>query len=193
MKNFILGLMILLSVQICTEAKNIKVEAMSDFSTTNPPKTWQVKIVEDVQLKTGQIIPAESVLEGKIAKVKGPTRGKRNATFQFIPQNVYTKGKIYETDNNYIGKYSALSDISAAGIAKQGVVLVGNKLADGLFGPGLAVAEGVVQNKTGNVAKSVAVSVYESSPLSYLNKGKEIKIEKGQQFVMNFKKLDEEY
>ena len=34
-------------------AKNVKVESMSDFSTANPPKTWEVKVVEGFVTKNG--------------------------------------------------------------------------------------------------------------------------------------------
>ena len=49
-----------------------------------------------------------------------------------------------------------------------------------------------VKNEEGNRAKSAAVSVYESTPLSYASKGKELEFKKGQIFIMNFKLKDEE-
>ena len=48
-----------------------------------------------------------------------------------------------------------------------------------------------IKNERGNRAKSAAISAYESTPLSYANKGKEIEIRKGQIFVMSFKAKDE--
>ena len=48
------------------------------------------------------------------------------------------------------------------------------------------------KNEEGNRAKSAIVSVYESTPLSYANKGEELEFKTGQIFIMNFKLKDEE-
>ena len=119
---------------------------------------------------------------------------KRNAKFTFIPEKYYDSSNncVYDIDKPVEAKYSSLTDVNAKSIAKTGAVTVGNKLLDGFFGPGIALVEGAVKNEEGNRAKSAAVSVYESTPLSYISKGKELEIPKGQVFVMSFKLLDEE-
>lgn len=170
-------------------AKNVKVEAMSDFSTENPPQVWSVKIVEGFATKSGYPVYAGSVIKGRIENVRDPKRLKRNATFTFIPTDYfdYCSQRWFRVEQNLSGKYSLLSDIDAKSVAKTGAVTVGNKLLDGFFGPGVALVEGAVKNEQGNRAKSAVVSVYESTPLSYANKGKELEIKEGQVFVMNFK------
>ena len=57
-----------------TYAKNIKVEAMSDFSTANPSETWRVKIVEEFIDDSGFVVEENSIIEGKITDVKSPKR-----------------------------------------------------------------------------------------------------------------------
>lgn len=173
-------------------AKNVKVEAMSDFSTENPPETWQLKIVEGFTANNGFVVYAGSIIEGKIENVTDPKRLKRNAKFTFVPTKYYDtyNNKNYSVEQNLEGKYSSLSDVSVKSVAKTGAVMVGNKLVDGFFGPGVAIVEGAVKNEQGNRAKSAVVSVYESTPLSYANKGKELEIKQGQVFVMSFKLLD---
>ena len=47
-------------------------------------------------------------------------------------------------------------------------------------------------SEKGNRAKSAAISAYESTPLSYVNKGKEIELKNGQIFIMNFKLKEDE-
>ena len=174
-------------------AKNVKVQAMSDFTTANPPETWSVKIVEDFVTDNDYYIKAGSTIEGKIVDVTEPKRLKRNATFTFVPVKFYdiSKGQTYGIRQNMVGKYSSMSGISAGSVAKQGAVIVGNKLVDGFFGPGVALVEGAVKNEQGNRAKSAAVSLYESTPLSYANKGKEMEIKKDQIFIMSFKTKDD--
>lgn len=192
-KTLILLAVILLGFQPVM-AKNVKVQAMSDFTTANPPETWELKIVEDVTTKDELVISAGSIITGKIEDVTEPKRLKRNATFVFIPVSLYDAGKkqTFSIDQNVQGKYSSMSGISAGSLAKSGAVFVGNKLVDGFFGPGVALVEGAVKNEQGNRAKSAAVSLYESTPLSYASKGKEMEIKKDQIFIMSFKTKDEE-
>ncbi len=174
--------------------KNVKVQAMSDFSTANPPQTWQLKIVEGFTTKDGLQITKGSIITGKIVDVTDPKRLKRNATFTFVPTNYYdaSNNENYSISQNISGKYSAMTDVTPKNVAKQGAVFVGDKLVDGFFGPGIAIVEGAVKNEHGNRAKSAAVSLYESTPLSYANKGKEMEIKKDQIFIMSFKTKDDE-
>lgn len=193
MKKFLLILSVFLLMP-SVMAKNIKVEAMSDFSTENPPSTWQVKIVEGFTTDSGFAVHSGSIIEGKIEKVSAPKRLKRSANFTFIPQTYYDSHEGY-TKNIYQqieGKYSAMSDVTAKSVAKTGAITAGNVFISGFIGPGVALVEGAVKNEEGNRAKSAAVSVYESSPLSYAQKGKELEIKKGQIFIMSFKLKDEE-
>lgn len=170
-------------------AKSVKVEALEDFSTQNPPKTWQVKIVEGFVTKEGVQVYADSVVTGKIEGVQDPKRLKRNATFNFIPTEYYDShsGISQKVEQDLVGKYSSRSDISVGSVVKTGAVTAGSHFISGFIGPGVALVEGAVKNEEGNRAKSAVVSVYESTPLSYINKGKDLEIKKGQVFVMSFK------
>lgn len=189
-KLFLLLVMLIFSTSVY--AKNVKVEAMSDFSTVNPPEFWSVKIVDGFMIEDYPVY-AGSVVKGKIESVADPKRLKRNANFTFIPTDYYDykTQQWYEIKRDFSGKYSSLTDVSAKSIAKTGAVAVGNKLVDGFFGPSVALVEGSVKNEKGNRAKSAVVSVYESTPISYVNKGKELEIKQGQIFVMSFKKQED--
>ena len=68
--------------------------------------------------------------------------------------------------------------------------MIGNKALKSTFGPAVALVEGAVKNEEGNVAKSAAISAFNATPLSYINMGKDIVINKGQVFTMSFKELD---
>lgn len=187
---FILVFLFLLASPVF--AKNVKVEAMSDFTTANPVECWCVKIVEGFTTKNGYTVYSDSIIEGRIEDVKDPKRLKRNAAFTFIPTKYFDSNlqKWYSVEQNIEGKYSSLSDVDAKSVAKTGATVVGNKLLDGFFGPGVALVEGAVKNEQGNRAKSAVVSVYESTPLSYANKGKELEIKQGQVFVMKFSMVE---
>ena len=175
-------------------AKNIKVEAMSNFSTTNPPKTWSVKIVDNVEMKDGTVYYANSVMYGNIIGVTDPKRLKRNASFTFQPTKYYDSktGQTYNVERNMTGTSSSLTDVTPGAVVKTGAVAAGNHFISGFIGPSVALVEGAVKNEEGNRAKSAAISVYESTPLSYASKGKELEIKEGQVFVMSFKLANEE-
>lgn len=191
MKKFLLLLCTMTCLMQPVFAKNVKVEAMSDFSTANPPAVWRLKVVEPFLGKNNFLVQNGCIIEGKITDVTEPQRLKRNASFVFIPVKFYDEnGKVYDIERDLIGKYSVLSDISAEGVARQGMIYAGNKLVDGFFGPGIAIVEGAVKNEQGNRVKSSVVSLYESTPLSYCNKGTEVEIPKGKIFIMSFKDLD---
>lgn len=193
MKKLILFICLIFLSITSASAKSIKVEAMSDFTTANPPETWKVKVVESVTTKKGFQIIEGSVVEGRIDNLVNPKRLKRNAKFVFVPIKYYdaSDGRVYPIEQNFKGKYSPNTDTSIKSAAKSGAVMIGNHFADGLFGPGVALVEGAVKNQEGNRAKSMAKSVYKALPISYIDKGNEIVITQGQIFVINFKSAKE--
>jgi len=189
----ILSLIILASIQPVL-AKNVKVEALSGFSTANPPQTWDLKILDTFATKSGFVVSEGSVITGKITDVTEPKRLKRNASFKFIPVSYYDikNGHTYSVSQNIVGKYNSMGDITAGEVIEQGAIAAGNHFISATIGPGVALVKGAVKNEEGNRAKSAAVSVYESTPLSYISKGKEMEIKAGQVFSMSFKLKDED-
>lgn len=175
-------------------AKSIKVQAMKDFSTANPPKVWKIKVLETFTAESGLIVHQNTVIEGDIVNVKSPQRLKRNATFRFVPKTYYDpyNGETKFVKRDFEGKYSSRGDLNVKVLAKKGAVTAGNMLIGSFVAPTVGLVEGAVKNERGNRAKSAVVSAYESTPLSYANKGKEIELKNGQIFVMNFKLKSEE-
>ena len=182
---------ILLSLLIVSPvfAKNIKVEAVSDFSTVNPPKTWQVKVLEDFVMKDGFVVHSGAIIDGKVDKVKNAKRLKRDATFIFVPQFYYDSahGFSKQIKKDFVGKYSKTIELDAKKVVKKGAITAGNIFVGSFVAPTVGLVEGAVKNEKGNRAKSAVVSAYESTPLSYANKGNELYFKKGQVFNMNFK------
>lgn len=194
MKKLLLILSALLIISPAM-AKSVKVEALSDFSTENPPQFWKLKIVEGFIADNNFVVHPNSIIEGKITNVTSPKRMKRNASFTFVPHTYYDPQIGYTKDvkRDFEGKYSKKSDITAKKVAKKGAITAGNVFIGSFVGPGVALVEGVVNNEEGNRAKSAVVSVYESTPLSLANKGTEMEFKKGQVFYMNFKLKEEDF
>ena len=192
MKKFLLILSVLLIINPAI-AKNVKVEALSGFTTANPSQTWKLKVKESFVMEDGTMVRANTIVEGKVIEVEGPKSLKRNATFKFVPVKYYDP-KDDLTKNvkrDFEGKYSAMSEINTKYVVKKGAVTAGNMLIGSFVAPAVGLVEGAVKNEKGNRAKSAVVSAYESTPLSYASKGKDIEIKKGQVFIMNFKQKGE--
>lgn len=75
-------------------------------------------------------------------------------------------------------------------MAKPAALGVGSYFVKGLS-IGYSAVEGAVKNEDDGRIKSGAKAAYESSPFSYVEKGSEIVIPKGQNFLLNFKLKDE--
>ena len=193
MKKLLIILSLLL-VTVPVFAKSVKVEALSDFTTENPSSTWRLKVIDGFITDNGIIVHSGTIFEGKIVDVTSPKRLKRAASFTFIPQTYYDPqiGITKDVLRDFQGKYSSRSEITAGKVAKKGAITAGNILIGSFVAPTVGLVEGAVKNERGNRAKSAAISAYESTPLSYANKGKELEFKKGQTFIMNFKLKGEE-
>ena len=190
----ILLILTLLSIISPAIAKNVKVEALSSFSTANPSKTWQLKVVEGFVADNGIVVHPNTIFEGRIIDVTSPKRLKRAASFTFVPLTYYDPlvGLTKDVKRDFQGKYSSKTEMTAKNLAKKGALTAGNVLVGSFVAPAVGLVEGAVKNDEGNRAKSAVVSAYENTPLSYASKGKELEFKKGQVFIMNFKLKDEE-
>lgn len=184
MRKFVLFIMLLLFSSPVL-AKTIPVQSHADFSTENPPQTLSITILQDIELDENLSFTAGDIVEGEIVDVTDPKRLKRDAGFTFLPQKIKKgNGEIVQIKDNYPAKYT--TKLNKADMAKSAALGVGNYFVKGLSMAYSAV-EGAVKNEQDNRLKSSANSVYESSPLSLVEKGGEIAIQKDQTFLLNFK------
>ena len=182
MKNLFLTMALSLMIMTPALAENVEVEAMSDFSTANPPQVYSVKVVNSIATKRG-IIESGSIIEGSISTTEAK-RLKRDATFTFTPKQLITpEGETITVKRHFIGNYR--KEINKGQIAKSVALSAGNFVVKG-FSTGYTAIEGAVKNEEGNVIKSSAKAVYESTPLSYAEKGKDLEIKQGEHFYINF-------
>lgn len=170
-------------------AKTIHVQALENFSTANPPKVYSVKVLDELVLDENTTLKENDILKGKIVDIKNPKRLKRNAAFTFVPEELKSGGKVIELKGYYPAKYT--TKLNKGQMAKSAALSVGNHFVKGLS-MGYSAIEGAVKNEQDNRLKSGAVSLYESSPLSYAEKGHEIELAEEQIFLLNFKVKDVE-
>lgn len=171
-------------------SKNVEVKALEDFSTSNPPESISFIIEDDVVLKDSTVLHKGDTVFAKVDQVKNSKRLKRNATFTLFPEYYVDNQQVkHNFEHNFVAKYTTGIDIKKP--TKSAALTVGNHFIPGLSA-GVAAIEGVVENSEGNRAKSAVKSVYDSSPLSYVEKGKEIDIRKNDSFLLKFKLKDED-
>ncbi len=192
MKKILLILGVLVVGAVPANAEILKVQALSEFNTENPPSSIEVKAVSDMDLDGELLILDGYTLKGDMVDVVSPKRLKRDATFSFVlTEYTDNNGKKHVIDQNgrqYKGKFTTQFNYKHA--AKSAALSVGNFFLQGLS-IGYAAVEGAVKNEEGNRVKSSAMSVYESTPISYVEKGTDIVILKDQVFCLKFKLKDE--
>ncbi len=170
-------------------AKPIAVEALSDFTTENPPKEMSIKLLEDIAVDDTLTIKAETIVDGNVVDVTDPKRLKRNASFTFVPTSYKDeRGQVVVIKNYYPAKYT--TKVNKGQLAKSAALGVGNFFVKGLS-IGYSAVEGAIKNEKDNRFKSSVTEVYQDSPLSYVEKGEELVIEKGQLFFLNFRTKDD--
>ena len=185
--NFSLLSLLLLASPVF--AKTVAVEAMSGFTTEDPPREMSVKLLEDIVLDDNTTLAADYVIDGKIVDVTDPKRLKRNATFTFVPVSYKDKnGKVSQIKAYCPAKYT--TKINKGELAKSVGLGVGSFFVKGLS-LGYSAVEGAIKNEQDNRFKSSVTNVYNDSPLSYVEKGEELVIEKEQVFFLNFKLKDD--
>lgn len=165
-------------------AETLKVEAITPFSTANPPKTIQVRSLGEIQLSPKVKINEGDILTGCLTDIKDPKRLKRNATFKYEIKNVTdANGTSVKVKGNNIAKYVAPLNLDKKEMAKSAALSVGNHFVEGLS-MGYHAVEGAVksENGAGNRISSAVENVYEHSVLSYANKGEDIVINTGDIF-----------
>ena len=191
-KTGILTVFCALFIQPVFAAEVLKVESLSSFSTSKPPEFISLKSMSTVVLDENITIPEGVIIKGRLTEVKRPKRLKRNASFSVIPVSyVDVNGNEVDIPVEYIGKFSPKFEIDKMDVAKNAALTVGNHFVKGIS-MGYHAVEGAVKNEEGNRFKSSAVSVYENSPFSYIEKGSELEIREHDLFSLRFKEADGE-
>ena len=192
-KIFLIAIMMFLSLTaVYAESDKVHVSVMEEFNTINPSQTIDVRAIEYGTLGR-YLIKAGDIIHCNVIKVTNPKRGKRAASFTVIPVSVTSEGVTTEIKEKLYGKYAEriiskeeLKNIDAGKVGKKAAITVGNHFIKGVA-PVASLAEGMIKNEEGNRLESGVVQVYKDSPLSYVEKGKELELEPGKSFYLIFK------
>lgn len=171
-------------------ASTMCVRAVTPFSTETPTDTMTVKLLEEYKVSDGLTLPVGTVINGTVSDVVSPKRLKRDATFSFTAQKYDDgRGVSGNFDKNYIGKY--YQKVDKKELAKNTSLTVGSFFVKGLS-LGVNAVQGAIKNEEGNRFKSSAKSVYDNSPLSYVEEGQELDIKPNDIFWLKFKNSTED-
>ena len=197
MKKILLTLICLSQISACFAADYLKVTAMEDFSTDSPKDTFNVRLREEGTLGKYEL-PTKSILHCQVLHVVDPKRGKRNAVF-FVKPLTYTQGnQTLKIQEEMYGKYTTvvlskeeIKKLPYGKMIKNGALMVGSYFVKGLS-IGVAFVEGVAKNEQDNRLKSGVTNAYEESPISLVEKGKQLDIKTGDDFYFVFKTEEDE-
>lgn len=163
-------------------AKATQVEALSSYDSNVPSETITFKIVTPNSIENFGSLENGDILEATVVRAKDNTRLKQNATFSVkITKITSTNGNVQYPENLY-AKYT--TEIDKVETTKTVALSVGDRFVKGMTF-GFRTVEGAIKNPEGNRAKSAGVALYNATPLSYISKGNDIVINKGDNFLLN--------
>lgn len=162
---------------------------MTPYNSNNPSDTIVFKVVNANYIENYGILYNDDIIEGIVIRAKDNNRLKQNATFSLkITQIRQSNGELQEPQNLF-AKYT--TEMDKLETSKTAALTVGNFFVKGLS-CGYRTVEGAVKNPEGNRLKSAGVALYNSTPLAYINKGKDILIDVGNQFLLNIEVVNPE-
>lgn len=182
MKKFLLLITMFFIFIAPANAKATQVEALSSYDSNVPSETITFKIVTPNTIENFGLLENGDILEATVVRAKNNTRLKQNATFSVkITKITSTNGNVQYPENLY-AKYT--TEIDKVETTKTVALSVGDRFVKGMTF-GFRTVEGAIKNPEGNRAKSAGVALYNATPLSYISKGNDIVINKGDNFLLN--------
>lgn len=182
MKKILLLLVLIIFFVAPANAKATLVEAMTPYNSDTPTDIIVFKVAHSNTIENYGILYSGDIIEGIVIRAKDNSRLKQNATFSLkITRITQQNGNIQEPQNLY-AKYT--TEFDKVETSKTAALTVGSHFVKGLTF-GYRTVEGAIKNPEGNRFKSAGVALYNSTPLSYISKGKDILINVGDNFLLN--------
>lgn len=151
------------------------------------------QVIEEAELSDIEFIEENSVITVKINQYIAPKRGKRNgyAKVNLIKYTIPSKGNevISLEDRNICGTLRLSNPLDKKEILKNaGVSAAGHFLKIPGFSQAIAVSKGLINpNPEQNRLQSAGTNLYESTPLTYSEKGIDLTIEEDAIVVLTLK------
>lgn len=187
MKKLLITLL-LLSLPVFASDK-LKVRSLQSFNTVTPDETFKVEVIEDGEMDSIMIFKGD-IINCVLDKVVDPSRAKRDAKIYLKVDSYDDRLGNHKVEKNLVAKYAdsvigkdTVKKIPSKNNAKKAAGFIGDHFFKGVS-YGISFVDGAIENKDGNRLKSGAKQVYEDSFLSMVEYGKDIVIEKGDEFYL---------
>lgn len=170
-------------------SNKVIVESLDDFSFVKEGNIVTLKVLEGNEFKNGIVFEQGAILTAKAAKMVDPKRGKRNGYLVIYPVS-YTIPSTGET-KKIEDEYWMANVYGYKPFDMKNAAIGAGLFAGGMFVKGLGqfyyFGKGIVNPEEGeNRLKSGVKSVYENSPLAYIEEGEELKIQTGDALLLKF-------
>lgn len=192
--KFIILIILLMTVSPAY-AKNYKVlfEATQSFSTLSPSNQLILRATK-TQTVDEHIIPQGTIIKCNVVEVAEAKRGKQNgyAKLSIVEAAKSDNETLFVLKNPIKVKAIPYSETDYAGLATSAGTSVVSHWVPG-FSQGVGAIKGMVQAKENeSLLKAAAKGVYETTPLTYASKGKELIVNPNDKITIIFtvKKAD---
>lgn len=180
--SFIFGL------PVSAKTQTVKIIALSDFSTESPSHLFRAEIIEDKEFK-GELLESGTIIEGLVTRVENPKRGKQNAYFVFLPYIIFHDEQMVVSQKPFaVAKVVGYSPIDTKKLVGRVFKTAANFAIKGASF-GISFVEGAAKAEEGERIQSGLVNIYNDSPLSYIEPGKDLNIEPGDILIIKLKEI----
>ena len=189
MKKILLIFTLILLFINSSDAKDVKVkvESLSSMSIYEDNQSLRARVIDDTKLKNDIVLQKDSILDSKMIEIIPPKRAKRNG-YLIIEPVVYIydnlvipiKSEELRAKVTYYTKPDYKKKVKDAAIGAGASFIKGGQYV-------ARFSEGVIKADEGeSKVKSGFENLYQNSVISYIGKGKEINIKKGDLLVYKF-------
>ncbi len=194
MKKIFCTLVLLLMTAVSASAETLTGIAVFPYSTENPTSTFSVKLNQPVNLNSMVLAEQGEFLYGNVVKVVDGQRGKRQGYFVFNPTYLIDEKGAAKALNDRtlmvkVSFYKPFDKESAKKLAENGATTAAGLILNvPMLSQGVSFIKGATHpsEDQGRVSSGLK-QVYKDSPLSYVEKGEPLILEKGQEVKLTFK------
>ena len=155
----------------------------------------KLKAIDNYSISKDEIIEKNSEIMVRIVQYSQPKRGKRNGYLKvnLISYEIPSKNEKRMPKEELMGTLRLSTPKDLKSIAESaGVTIAGHFLKVPGFSQAIAVSKGLLEpNENQSRIKSAGENLYKSTPLVYIEKGKELNIEKDTIVVIKVKSQNE--
>ncbi len=185
------------------QAKTYKIvgASLSDISTSKPMEEYVTIQVPPQKIFGSDIfIKNDAMFRAKVIKIQPARRGKLDGYIDalLVAYAIPSEGNktIDISERNLVMRIKLYSETDFKGLAESAATTVVSHVFDIPFlSQGVAVVKGAAMPIEGESRiKSAGIGLYESTPLAYASKGKELEAQRGTKLTLSFKvdELNEE-